>query len=98
MAFSVTSVNVPSPLLKIHPVGAVIAGEIDVLPAVVIEVPVADVERPAGMFREAGLLRRFDEMALSIVLPERDAAAVDGVIEIVRQHVRATSDRADSPA
>ena len=44
-----------------QPVGAVVAGQVDVLPAVVVEVGVAGVERPAGVVGEARLLGHLDE-------------------------------------
>ena len=69
-------------------VRAVVRRDVDVLEAVVVQIGVPDVERPAGMARQPRLRRDVFEPAVAEVPPERDAAAVRRVVQVGRQHVR----------
>src|SRR5260370_6049589 len=74
-------------IVEVHAVSAVVAGQIDVLQAIVIEIAMADIEGPTGVVGKSGLGSDLDEVAFAVALPKRDAAAITGVVEVVGEPV-----------
>ena len=69
-------------------VGAEIAGDVEIVVAVVIGVAVAHVERPAAQL-QAGLFGDIGERAVVVVVEDRDAAAVVGGLKALGEKARA---------
>ena len=78
-------------------VGAEIAGDIEIVPAVVVGVAVAEVERPAAEL-EADLLGHVGERAVVVVVIDGEAAAVVGGLEALRKEARRFRAGRRSPA
>ena len=74
-------------IVKEDLIGAIVAGDVQILITIVVEVPVAQIERPAGEFAETGFVGDVRELAFSVVMPECDSTTIDRVIEVIRQNV-----------
>src|SRR5262249_46359577 len=69
-------------------IGAVVAGNVNVLQAVVVEVAMTKIERPSRDFSEACFVSRLLKCSFARVVPQRDSPAIGSIVQIVWKHMR----------
>src|SRR3954447_17570086 len=87
MAASVSSLKVPVVEVVEEAIGAEIASDVEVVPAVVVRVRVTEAEGPTALF-ETALARDTPEGAVPVIAVEDAAAAVIGGLEAFRKRPR----------